>query len=138
MQPSWGHTGLKPDVLGPVRTCFLCKWTRSAGHAWVGPGRGGGEEAEGSSAGVHSPRLQDDVLVQGFLSAGQATLQHVLVPLGQLLLRVPLGSPQNERLGHLGKETPRFPLGITSPHTTAVTCTPRGGGWRVHVPCAGG
>lgn len=62
--------------------------------------------AEGGTKGAatpHSLGLQDDVLVQGFLPVGQAALQHVLVLLRQLLFHVPLGSPQDKGLRHLGE-----------------------------------
>lgn len=48
-----------------------------------------------------SPRLSEDVLVEALLSAGETTLQDVLVLLGQLLLHVSFRAPQDERLDHL-------------------------------------
>lgn len=45
--------------------------------------------------------MSQDVLVQGLLPVGEAALQDVLVLLGQLLLHVPFGSAQDERLDHL-------------------------------------
>lgn len=55
--------------------------------------------------GVHSPRLQDDILVQGLLSIGEAALEDMLVFLRQLLLYVSLSSPQNEGLCHLKRKS---------------------------------
>lgn len=121
VRPSWGQASLKPDAPGPVRTCLQAN---RHGVRPAGVHRGTSQ--------AHSPRLQDDVLVQGFLPVGQAALQHVLVPLGQLLLHVPLGPPQDERLGHLGKET----LWLASGRTSSMAL------WsqhpRPHVPGAGG
>lgn len=48
-----------------------------------------------------SPWLSEDVFVKGLLSAGQPAFEDVLVLLGQLLLHVPFGTPQDEGLDHL-------------------------------------
>lgn len=54
-----------------------------------------------------SPGPREDVLVQTLLSSGQATLQDVLVLLGQLFLHLPLGASQDERLDHLEEQRRR-------------------------------
>lgn len=53
----------------------------------------------------HLPGLQNDVLVQSFLSIGEAALQHMLVLLRQLLFHISLRPPQNKWLRHLKQST---------------------------------
>lgn len=130
------------------------EWAQGAGHAQVshteagrdqggncctspekqmsptGPrSRGGGHKARRP----HSPGLQDDVLVQGFLPVGEAALQHVLVLLRQLLFHVSLGSPQDKRLRHLKEEHDALFLIHGATRTGDPLPRPPS---RPHIPCA--
>jgi len=45
--------------------------------------------------------LREDILVKVLLSGGETALQDMLVLLGQLLLHVSFGAPEDEGLDHL-------------------------------------
>lgn len=150
--PPAGHSG--PEALGPVwlwsatllisprppreRKPKPCRRAARPGSGHRGPEpprrkQEGTREGNTGHGAPHSPRLQDDVLVQGFLPVREAALQHVLVLLRQLLFHVSLGSPQNKRLRHLKEEHDAlFPVhGATRTGDPPPRPLPQ-----PHVPCA--